>query len=172
MAKPEEHEKELKEKQKPDGNKKKMIIIGTALLVSLVCIAAGVAFYLNSTTGETAPQPDAGKDAVSAPKKGPPLVYGLEPFVVNIRDNSDIRYLKIKVEFDVVSEGKEVKAELDPYLPKIRDSILMLLTSKSLQDVQDIPGKNRLRQEIMSTACRIYPRGKVSQVFFTDFVVQ
>ena len=170
MAKPEERDEELTEK--PKGNKKKLIIIGTAILVSLVCITGGVAFYLNSTSGEAARQPDTEKGAVSVKIKGPPLIYGLEPFVVNIRDTTDIRYLKLKVEFEVVSEGKAVKAELDPYLPKVRDSILMLLTSKSLQDVQDIPGKNRLRQEIMSSACRIYPRGKVTQVFFTDFVVQ
>ena len=170
MAKSEHREDEPV--AKPEGNKKKLIIIGTAILVSLVCITGGVAFYLNSTSEDTAHSPESEKGAVSSKKSGPPSIYSLEPFVVNIRDTTDIRYLKVKVEFEVVSEGKEVKAELDPYLPKVRDSILMLLTSKSLQDVQDIPGKNRLRQEIMSSACRIYPRGKVSQVFFTDFVVQ
>jgi flagellar FliL protein len=170
MAKPEEHEQEPADK--PDGNKKKLIIIGTALLVSLACIAAGVAFYMNSTAKDAAHPPETEKSADAVKKKGPPVIYGLEPFVVNIRDNTDIRYLKLKVEFEVVAEGKEVKAELDPYLPKLRDSILMLLTSKSLQDVQDLPGKSRLRQEIMSSASRILPRGKVNQVFFTDFVVQ
>lgn len=163
-------EEEVEEKQE-GGNTKKLIIIGSALL-SLVCIAAGVTFYLKSNSEETAHSPGGEKSAGHAERKGPPVIYGMEPFVVNIRDNSETRYLKLKVEFEVVSEGKEVKTELDPYLPQVKDSILMLLTSKTLDDVKDAPGKNRLKQEIMSSACRVFPRGKVTKVFFTDFVIQ
>lgn len=151
------------------GGKKKTIIIVAALLVSLACIAAGVAFYLTSSGEEAANKPETEK---GAKRHGPPAIFALEPFVVNIRDNADIRYLKLKVEFEVGAAGKEIKEEFDPYLPQVRDSILMLLTSKTLDEVKDVPGKNRLRQEIMTSACRIFPRGKIKQVFFTDFVVQ
>ncbi len=170
MAKGEEHEEESVEK--PEGGKKKLIIIGTAILVALACIAGGVAFYLNSTAGEAADQPGGKKAESSSKKHEATALYPVEPFVVNIRDNTDVRYLKVKLEFEVIAAGPEVKAEFDPYLPKLRDSILMLLTSKTLADVQDLPGKTRLRQEIMTSAVRIFPRGKVTQVFFTDFVVQ
>ena len=96
MAKSEHSDDEPVEK--PEGNKKKLIIIGTALLVSLACITSGVVFYLNSTAGDTAHSSEPVKGAVSSKKIGPPAIYGLEPFVVNIKDNNDIRYLNIKLE--------------------------------------------------------------------------
>jgi flagellar protein FliL len=167
MAKDEEESEE-----KPEGSKKTMMIV-VVLVVSLACIGAGLFFYLKSSGGESSHSSGAKKSGGHAPKnEEPAAIFAMEPFVVNIRDNSDVRYLKLKVEFEVVAEGKEVKAELDPYLPQVKDAILMLLTSKTLDEVKDISGKTRLKQEIMSSACRIFPRGKVTKVFFTDFVIQ
>ncbi len=168
MARDEEEPEE-----KPEAGNKKSMMIVVILVVSLVCIGAGVFFYLKSSDGESS-HPSAGKKSGKHAQKNeePAAIFAMEPFVVNIRDNSDVRYLKLKVEFEVESEGKEVKAELDPYLPQVKDAILMLLTSKTLDEVKDVAGKTRLKQEIMSSACRIFPRGKVTKVFFTDFVVQ
>jgi flagellar protein FliL len=168
MARDEEEAEE-----KPEGGKSKTLVIVIALVVSLACIGAGVAFYLKSSGGESAHPAKGKKSGGHAPSSEElPAIFAMEPFVVNIRDNSDVRYLKLKVEFEVVAEGKEVKAELDPYLPQLKDSILMLLTSKTMDEVKDVAGKSRLKQEIMSSACRILPRGKVTKVFFTDFVIQ
>ncbi len=168
MARDEEEAEE-----KPEGGKSKTLIIVVALVVSLACIGGGVAFYLKSSGGESSHPAKAKKSGGHAPSSEElPAIFAMEPFVVNIRDNSDVRYLKLKVEFEVVAEGKEVKAELDPYLPQVKDSILMLLTSKTMDEVKDVAGKTRLKQEIMSSACRIFPRGKVTKVFFTDFVIQ
>jgi flagellar FliL protein len=83
-----------------------------------------------------------------------------------------MRYLKVKVEFETTLTAENVKKELDPYLPPLRDSILVLLTTKTVQDVHDLPGKNRLREEILAAANKVVPLKKISSVYFTDFVVQ
>jgi len=50
--------------------------------------------------------------------------------------------------------------------------VLVLLTTKTLQDVQDVQGKNQLREEILAAVSKIVAQGKVTKVYFTDFVVQ
>ncbi len=165
-------EEEESEEKPAAGGKKNMMMIVIGVVV-LALVGGGAFFFLKGggeEGGHSAPKKKS--KARAAKEEEVPVIFAMEPFVVNIRDNSDIRYLKLKVEFEVVSEGKEVKTELDPYMPLVKDAILMLLTSKTLDEVKDVPGKTRLKQEIMTSACRILPRGKVTNVYFTDFVIQ
>jgi len=52
----------------------------------------------------------------------------LEPFLVNLADKESRRYLKLKVELEVDNE-KSLK-ELEKSLPRIRDALILLLSSK------------------------------------------
>jgi flagellar FliL protein len=97
-------------------------------------------------------------------------MYPLEPFIVNIYDGQELRYLKVKIEMEMAGAG--VKTEVDARLAPIRDSILVLLSSKTLQDIQDVQGKNQLKEEIMGAINKNLPPGKIAKVYFTDFVVQ
>jgi flagellar FliL protein len=172
-----------KEEQAPveaegGGSKKKMfIIIGAAVAVAL--ILGVVAFMLLGKGGKKdAPKEGAKTEAKAdahggaAPAGGAPGVssmYPLEPFIVNIYDGQELRYLKVKVEIEM---SAAVKAELDARLAPIRDAILILLSAKTLQDIQDVQGKNQLKEEIMTALNKILPPGKIAKVYFTDFVVQ
>lgn len=97
-------------------------------------------------------------------------IFPLEPFIVNIYDGQELRYLKVKVELDMVNPT--VKAEIDARLAPIRDAILVLLSAKTLQDIQDVQGKNTLKDEILGAINKHIPPGKIAKVYFTDFVVQ
>lgn len=97
-------------------------------------------------------------------------VFPLEPFIVNIYDGQELRYLRVKVEFETATA--DAKSEIEMRQAALRDAILVLLTTKTLQDIQDLQGKNQLRDEIMTVVNKILPPGKVSKVYFTDFVVQ
>ncbi|MFA7060595.1 MAG: flagellar basal body-associated FliL family protein, partial [Pedobacter sp.] len=79
-------------------------------------------------------------------------------------------YLKVKVEMEMASPA--VKAELDGRLAPIRDAILVLLSSKTMQDIQDIQGKNQLKEDIMAAVNKHIPPGLIAKIYFTDFVVQ
>jgi flagellar FliL protein len=98
------------------------------------------------------------------------VIYALEPFIVNIYDGQELRYLRLKVEMEVSNE--EAKNELGVKQSQVRDSIIVLLTTKTLLDIRDQQGKNQLRQEILNAVGRIVSPGKVLRVYFTDFVVQ
>ncbi len=97
-------------------------------------------------------------------------IFAMEPFIVNIYDGQELRYLRVKVEFETATA--DAKKEIEMRQAPLRDAILVLLTTKTLQDVQDLQGKNTLRDEIMVAVNKILPPGKVSKVYFTDFVVQ
>jgi len=179
-----------------EGGKKKMfIIIGAAVAVALVL--GVVAFMIlgkgdkkTKKEGETAQTEGAaapaaeGHGAAAAPAAGAhggapaaggaaspaANIFPLEPFIVNIYDGQELRYLKVKVELEMV--GPVIKPEIEGRLAPIRDSILILLSAKTLQDVQDVQGKNTLKDEILNAINKNLPPGKVVKVYFTDFVVQ
>jgi len=177
------------------GKKKMFIIIGAAVAVALVL--GIVAFMMmgkgdkkTKKEGETAqaegaaaPAADAhgapaaaagghgGAPAAGGAAAGPSAnIFPLEPFIVNIYDGQELRYLKVKVELEMV--GPAVKPEIDGKLAPIRDSILILLSAKTLHDIQDVQGKNALKDEILGAINKNIPPGKIAKVYFTDFVVQ
>jgi flagellar FliL protein len=108
------------------------------------------------------------KEAPSAKKTI--AIYPLEPFIVNIHDGANLRYLKIKLDFEIASPA--AKEELDPFQAPLRDAILVLLSGKNLEEISVTDGKNKLRDEVMATVAKVVPPGKIIRVYFTDFVVQ
>lgn len=145
--------------------KMKLIII---ILASVLVAGGGVAGYFimaGGHKGGTAAEAEAKTEAT-----GTPSIYSLEPFIVNIYDGQDLRYLRVRVELEVANE--ETKAETEARKAQLRDAILVLLTTKTMLDIRDQQGKNQLRQEIFTVANNILPQGKLKKVYFTDFVVQ
>ena len=167
----------------PEGGNKKMlfIIIGAAVAVLLVLVVVfmmmGTGDKKESGGGEGAKtEAAAGGGHGGAPAAGgegaagAATVFALEPFIVNIYDGQELRYLKVKVEMEMANPA--IKPELDGRLAAMRDAILVVLTSKTLQDIQDIQGKNQLREEILTAVSKIVAQGKVTRIYFTDFVIQ
>lgn len=172
------------------GGSKKMlfIIIGAAVAVVLVIVVVvvmmmgkgdkkgkkegGEGAQTEAAAGAHggAPAAPAGGHGGAPGAPGAATVFTLEPFIVNIYDGQELRYLKVKVEMEMSNPA--IKAELDGRLAAIRDAILVVLTSKTLQDIQDAQGKNQLREEILVAVSKIVAQGKVTKVYFTDFVVQ
>ena len=167
------------------SNKKMFIIIGAAAAV--VLILGVVAFMLLGKGSNKDAAKEGAKTEVKAegghggaaggpaggaaggPGGAASNMYALEPFIVNIYDGQELRYLKVKIEMEM---SGAVKGELDARLPPIRDAILILLSAKTLQDIQDVQGKNQLKEEILVAVNKIVPPGKISKIYFTDFVVQ
>lgn len=174
------------------GKKKMFVIIGAAVAVAI--ILGVVAFMMMGGSGKDkkkeggeAAQEDATAGAHGAPAApaagahgGAPAtggaaspaanIYPLDPFIVNIYDGQELRYLKVKVELEMVAPA--IKAEVDGRLAPIRDSVLILLSAKTLQDIQDVQGKNALKEEILGAINKNISPGKIVKIYFTDFVVQ
>jgi len=96
--------------------------------------------------------------------------YSLDSFITNTADPGGNRYLRVTMDLEL--EHEELAAELEQRSPQIRDSILMVLSAKSLQDIQNPEGKAELRQEIMTSVNGLLGKGKIANIYFTEFVIQ
>ena len=88
--------------------------------------------------------------------------------MVNLADPNARRYLKVVLEVEVTSNPEL----LEDNKAKIRDALLMLLSSKTSQDLSTLEGIILLRKEIVDRLNQAIGQPKVSRVYFTDFVIQ
>ena len=110
---------------------------------------------------------DAGKQGTGVI---PGVMYDLEPFIVNLADAPEIRYLKITIKLEV--ENEAVSAEVAARTVPIRDTILVLLSSKDVNTVRTPQGKFQLRDEITQRINGLLQKPGIRAAYFTDFVVQ
>jgi flagellar FliL protein len=94
----------------------------------------------------------------------------MEPFLVNLADPDQGRYLKVKIVIE--STEKKPDEEYQQRLPELRDSVLTVLSTKRYQDIFDSEGKKKLKEEIISKLNQLVSHFRVKTIYFTEFVVQ
>lgn len=155
-------------------NKKMVIIIGVVLVLLLG--AGGAGFYVIwtkvSKLGATAPAPDAEKAAAETADKGPTVgpVLDLSTFIVNLADEDVQRYLKATISVEM--DGEPALAEATERLPQIKDYIVTLLPTKKSAEILSSEGKQVLRTQLTEGLNRFLAKGKITSLYFTDFVIQ
>ncbi|MGD8385805.1 MAG: flagellar basal body-associated FliL family protein [Desulfobacteraceae bacterium] len=97
-------------------------------------------------------------------------IYPLETFIVNLADPRGKKYLKTKLELEL--DMPIVVQEIDQRLPQFRDTILTILSSKSFEEIQQLEGKYQLRAEIMTMLNQYLTSGEITNIYFTEFIVQ
>lgn len=167
-----------------EGEKKKgglpimmiiIIVAGLAVLGGGGFFAYTMLFAEPDTQTEESAASEADGDKADGDKAdgapAPGTVITLSPFIVNLADPTGKRYLKLALAVDARDEV--IKAEVEARLPQIRDSILILLTSKTFADISTVAGKIRLRNEVLKIFNRILGAGSsVHAIYFTEFVIQ
>lgn len=168
--------------EKPKSKKNLVIIL--AVVGALVLGGGGFAAYKvlghHGAEAEQADAPKAKKKAHAEedadageeedfPAGKPPVFAPLDLFTVNLADGD--HYLQVEVKVKV----KEAKAaeELKPYMPGIQHDVLLLLSSKTAEDLRTTEGKEATANEIKKLiAKQIHSGSLVKQVVFTKFVLQ
>lgn len=154
------------EKEEKKGGKLKLIII---LLVFVALVAGGgfaAWFFLIKT-----PEDGEGNNTEVVEEKvvrGP--MVNLDPFVVNLADPIGRRYLKTTMDVEVVDAA--AAAALSADMPRIKDTILLLLSSKTFADIDSLDKKLELKDEIVERMNLIVGQGKIINLYFTEFVIQ
>lgn len=156
VEKPEEETKQKK------GNKKLLIII---VAISLVLSAGGFAGYkllASKSSGDAAGQKEQ--------KTGKTAIVALDPFVLNLSDHG--RYLKVTIQLEL--SDKELEMDVKEKTPQLRDTIITLVSSKSLSSISSPEGKFQLKDEILFRANQIMGMEKdaFKNLYFTEFVMQ
>jgi len=98
-------------------------------------------------------------------------VIALEPFLVNLADEGDIRFLKAEFRLgmtDKLKEGEPTSKDT----AQIRDSIIRLLGSKTSDEISTTKGKDDLCEEIRILINERISQNRVAEVFIIDFLIQ
>ncbi|MBC7741943.1 MAG: flagellar basal body-associated FliL family protein [Bdellovibrionaceae bacterium] len=95
-------------------------------------------------------------------------VIPLETFIVNLAGSKGRKVLKINMELEV--KGQEVIQEIDNRKAQIRDFIIIILSSKTYDEVTTKEGKDALRNEIKDNVNSFLSKGKIVNVYFTEFI--
>jgi flagellar protein FliL len=172
MAEKKEPQKKDAPPEEKDKKKKMIIIIGAVILVLLIGAGAGAFFFLKKPPPEKK-ENDPGKhvpvpDLNSAANIGP--MVDITEFIVNIISAEGNHYVKTSLTLELTNQ--EGKDEITRRMPQIRDSILLLISNKTIEELHDLEGKKQLKAEILSKVNGYLQAGKVKSIFFTEFVVQ
>jgi len=166
----------------PAGIPMKMVII---IVAGVLVLGLGGAFamfkMMGGPSGEKAHGESGGEKQAAhgeAEDKGgghgtvadASAIADLDPFIVNLADTPEIRYLKVtlKVEADSSNTVEQIKART----PQIRDAILVLLTGLDSATARSPQGKHKLREDITDRINGLLPKKSVKSTYFTEFVIQ
>lgn len=96
--------------------------------------------------------------------------YTIESIVVNPAETAGTRYLSCSVSFEVVTP-EDLKA-FEEKSVKIKDLLITILSSKTVDQLSDIKQRNDMRKQILAVVNRFTAPAKASAVYLTDFVLQ
>lgn len=175
-------DKEAKAEKEESGVVKKspkMLII--IVVVAVVLAGAGGYFFMSkSSHKEEAPAAEeqggghgeakGGHGESSSKGAHGTLLHPLDTFIVNLANQNRTMYLKVTIQLEV--DKPEAVDEIIAKNSKVRDSLIILLSSKSLEEIASTEGKYQLRDEIVSRVNQFMSKGMVTTAYFTDLVVQ
>jgi flagellar FliL protein len=98
------------------------------------------------------------------------VMFPLAPFILNLAGSEGKRFLKVTISLELSTP--EVHVELKENIQKVTDSILVLLSSKSFEDVYSVQGKFKLKDEVTTRVNRFLVVGHVKDAYFTEFIIQ
>ncbi len=96
--------------------------------------------------------------------------FTVESIVVNPAETQGTRYLSCSVSFEVASP-EDLKA-FEEKAVKIKDLLITILSSKTVDQLADIKVRNDMRRQILAVVNRFTTPAQATAVYLTDFVLQ
>ena len=150
------------------------IVLGVVVAVSTI----GAALYYMLRSGKLPVQSAAASGArPAAAMKTHTLA--LEPLLVNLADSSGSAYLRVELTLQIadvaeVKEDKEanIKGGSKVADAAVRDTALMVLGGQTSDALLAANGKEQLKKELKAAIAERNPDMRVTDLFFTEFLVQ
>lgn len=167
----------------PARNSKKLIIV--SLVVVVLALGALSAFLLfrhapeaDEEDGEVAVEKTRPAKKKKADKGTPPIYVALDAFTVNLVPEGGDRFLQLILSVEV--EDSQTGDQLKLYMPKLRNDLTLLLSSKKPSELVTKEGKEQLAREILEQMNGVLDPGSkakkrdgpIREVLFTSFIIQ
>lgn len=109
-----------------------------------------------------------GEESEEHPAAGPLLA--LDSMVTNMAEPDSDRYLKVSMQLRLTSEA--ARAEVEAQLVPVRNQILLYLSSLTVADTSGADNKYSIQKKVKRIANEAMPSSRITQVYFTEFVIQ
>jgi len=168
----EEKKKKPEEGGEAEAPRKSKLPLIIGLVVALLVLGGGGAFayFKFVKADETEASAEGAAAEAKEKEEAGHTMKALDTFVVNLSDKTGRRYLKTTLTLEL--SGEKIDDELSKKMPKVRDAIIVLLSSKTLDDVSNTQGKFQIRKEVRHRLNKILTGAEVHNVFYTEFVIQ
>lgn len=123
-----------------------------------------------ATASETASSAKGTTPAPASTTRSVLKPVALPSLTVNLADSPGNRYLKIGMEVEV--NAQDAVQELQSQNARVRDAIILLLSSKTVAQLTSAEGKVLLKNEVVARLNQILGAPRVVRIYFTDFVIQ
>lgn len=178
-------EKAAEGAEAPPKKSKKLLIIILAAVLFIVLAGGGAAFFLLKKGDEHAEDEEVATEKEKPKKKGdkeaPPVYIPMEPFTVNLVPETGDQYLQVTI--NVEATDPAVGEKLKVHMPKLRNKIMLILSSKKASELASREGKEALAEEIRESINGVVgdapAKGKkagdeppIKEVLFTSFIIQ
>ena len=132
-----------------------------AIAVLMLVIAAGTSygfmmFFMHGST-------ERAREVTIGP------TYSLGDFVVNLTAGRGYQYIQASIVVEVSTEN--VIEELEKRSPQIRDCIIAILRDQTVADIEEADAQT-IKNRIMASLNSLLYTGQITQVWFTQLVVQ
>ncbi len=175
----------------PPKKSKKLLIIILAAVLLLVLGGGGAAYMLlkkgdHSDDGDEEVPEETTKSKKKDKKKEAhvaPVFVNLDAFTVNLVPETGDQYLQVVISLEVEDPAEEPALKMQ--MPKIRNNLTLLLSSKKASELLTKEGKEQLadtlKDEINAVITppkknrkgeMVMPDGPVKSVLFTSFIIQ
>lgn len=179
-AKEKEEAPIAQERKAPSSDQQKPLLLVIVVVLNMLVMASVVGVVYTSYKAEKAKpklqdviQGEKEDDAKAVAQADKDDIVGklvpMETFLVNLAGTRGNKLVKINMELEV--DNPKVEDEIDHRKPQIRDIIIILLSSKTYDQVTTRQGKEALRDEVKDTVNSFLVKGKIKKVYFTDFIV-
>lgn len=147
--------------QKKPGFDFKIIVVGLIIFL----IAMGASYFLMKNLMN----PLLPKDETKSKKVLTGNLVEVGEFTTNIGDIAGTRFIKVEIFVEV--SGKKGQDTITEFMPIIKDSILSILSAKTMADL-DVNNRNNLKNEIKNELNAKLGSDTVANVYFTSFIMQ
>lgn len=163
---------------KKRGRKRLIILIAAPLLVIILLVVGAVVMGIGPFGGgaeeEVAAEESHGAEGAHGEGgAGHVGFYELPQMTVNLNTtDGTTSFLRLTVSLELANDTPETRAQLDAMLPRVIDNFQVYMRELRLDDLSGSAGLFRLKQELLSRTNRAVDPVKVSDVLFSELLVQ
>ena len=163
------------EEAKPGGIKGLLAspVVKIGLFVLLLGVNAVVSFVIVQTVIRPKVAPETVAEEIGKPEVPlPGELFLIENIIVNPTGTRATRYLRVAAALEYPSEQPEIGIELEKRTYQFRDILLTELAARTVDELVDARVREEIREELLARLNSSMADGMLTNLYFTEYVIQ